>query len=150
MLDLVFAVLALRALVGSIGRRFWVGVAASCLSIVLFAHITASGLFARRFDELGLSGMGLLTLFGPSALPGQASQVPWSGLVGAHPFLAKVLVSAVSLIPFGILSEREKRRPLREGAELDNALAMRFVGAAMLAVATPVMLALGDLILPTL
>lgn len=149
MLDLVFLLLALRALVGSLRHRFFGGAIAAAFSIAVFAVAAASGWYARRFDELAMSGMGLLTIFGPSSLPQSSDAVPLSALVSAHPVVTKAVSAIALLAAYAALSRRAKAAPLDPRTADDDRLSLRFVAAAMLALATPVVLALGEMIAPS-
>jgi len=147
-LDLLFLVLVLRALWGSIAARSVLGIGTSLPALVVFGLESASGWYGRLFDQAGTSGVLLLVAFGPSSLPGTSPKIPLSRLFMAHPGASKLAVAAALLVPFVLLTRRAKSRPLVEASSVDHALSLRFLAAAAITAAMPCVFFFAEMLTP--
>jgi hypothetical protein len=132
-LDVFLALVILRALAVSAWRRFPAGIVAGGLGALLWAALGASGWYGRGSDGLGIPGLWLLVLVGPSAAPAPTARVPGSEILAAHPVGTKLAATVLFLVPFAVAWRRaEGLSPLSDEASSLKKLGLVFLVPALL------------------
>ncbi len=135
MFDLLLALLFARALVVAGWRRFPAGLVGGGAGVLLWLGLVAAGWYGGEAGALGMAGVWMMLLFGPSAVPGPAAGVPLSAVLAAHPAAAKLLVGAAFAAPFALAWRRAQRwSPLSDEASAQKRLGLVFLLPALLLV----------------
>ncbi len=141
MVDFLRAVAIVIAIVASIRARSAIGCACACALAYIVAADLASLVASSDRAPPGVHAGFAAVFLGPSGFPGRAQGVlPMSGVIGAHPFVIRVLTAIAAAYTFAVAHRRSSRlRPESEEARRVDAMARPFLGVALLDAAQIVM-----------